>query len=65
VVSIRSEMRIGADGEPELLANLGDILDWLDTLPARTDNRIAAAVAYEIRKMLFESVDEAERIAEE
>jgi hypothetical protein len=43
-----------------LWANLGDILTWLDSLPAQSDNRIAAAVAEEIRQMLFESVSNAE-----
>jgi len=62
VVSIHSEMRVTPEGEPEVWANLGDILDWLDTLPENTSNRIAGAVASEIRQMLFESVDHAEVI---
>jgi hypothetical protein len=56
MVTIRSEMREGAQGEPEIWTNLGDILTWLDSLPAQTGNRIAAAVALEIRQMLYESV---------
>ena len=31
MVSIHSEMRVTPEGEPEVWANLGDILDWLDT----------------------------------
>jgi len=62
VVSIHSEMRVTPEGEPEVWANLGDILDWLDTLPENTSNCIAGAVASEIRQMLFESVDHAEVI---
>jgi hypothetical protein len=61
MVTIRSEFRPPLPGgEPDLWANLGDILTWLDSLPAETDNRIAAAVSQEIRQMLFESVKGAE-----
>jgi hypothetical protein len=60
MVTIRSELRKGAEGEAEMWTNLGDILTWLDSLPAQTNNRIAAAVAQEIREMLFESVKDAE-----
>jgi hypothetical protein len=62
VVTINQEMREGPNGEPEVWANLGDILDWLDTLPALSNDRIAAAVAMEIRERLFESVKNAQLI---
>jgi hypothetical protein len=60
MVTIRNELREGDEGEPEIWTNLGDILTWLDSLPAQTNNRIAAAVAQEIREMLFDQVQSAE-----
>jgi hypothetical protein len=59
MVTIRSELR-EVDGEPEIWTNLGDILEWLDSLPEQTNNRVAAAVAGEIREMLFNTVENAE-----
>jgi hypothetical protein len=61
---IRSELREGSNGEPEVWANLGDVLTWLDSLPSLTSNRIAASVALEIRDMLFDSVANAEPVRE-
>lgn len=49
-------MREGPNGEPEVWANLGDILNWLDTLPALSNNIITVGTALEIRQMLYESV---------
>jgi hypothetical protein len=63
MVTIRSEMRVVND-KPEVWANLGDILDWLKALPDETHNRIAGAVALEIRQMLLDSVENAEVIAQ-
>jgi len=60
MATIRSELRVGDEGEPEVWSNLGDILLWLDSLPAETNNRIAAEVAHEIRDMLFDSARGAE-----
>ncbi len=59
---IRSELREGENGEPEVWTNLGDLLTWLDSLPEKTDNRIAAAVTMEIREMLFNMVGDAELV---
>jgi hypothetical protein len=59
VINIRSELR-EVDGEPEVWTNLGDILEWLGTLPEHTNNRVAADVAQEIRDMLFCAVKSAE-----
>ena len=50
---IRHELRENDEGEPEVWTNLGDVLNWLDRLPEHTDHRIAAAVAAEIRPILF------------
>lgn len=58
--TIRSEMRLNDQGAPEMWSNLGDILDWLEELPALTDNRIAGAAALEIRQALLDSFDDAE-----
>ena len=60
-MTIHSELRV-TNGEPEVWANLGDIVDWLETLPQHTDNRIAADVALEIKQMLMNAVEGAERL---
>jgi hypothetical protein len=60
MVAIRSELRV-VDDEPEIWTNLADILDWLDTLQAHTNNAIAASVAGEIRDLLHASIGDAER----
>lgn len=65
MATINSEMRTGPGGEPEVWANLGDILDWLDSLPTQTNNQIAEAVAMEIRQMLFGAVENAQVIVKE
>jgi hypothetical protein len=59
MATIRNEMR-EVDGEPEIWTNLGDVLDWLETLPQHSNNRIAAGVALEIRQMLLDQVSNAE-----
>ncbi|HEV7567180.1 MAG TPA: hypothetical protein VGO31_14620 [Microbacteriaceae bacterium] len=61
-MQIRSDLRAGEGTEPEIWANVGDILDWLDTLPQHTDNRVVAAVSTEIREMLFSAVANAELV---
>jgi hypothetical protein len=40
--TIRSELRV-EDDKPEIWANLGDILDWLQTLPEHTQHQIAGS----------------------
>lgn len=62
MTTIRSELRRGPDNEPEIWANLGDILDWLDDLPNHTDHQVAAEVAVSIREMLFSSVATADLV---
>jgi hypothetical protein len=57
---IRNELRQNEQGEPEVWANLGDIFDWLDTLPSHTTHQAAAGVALEIKQMLLEAVGNAE-----
>jgi hypothetical protein len=57
---IRNELRQTEQGEPEVWANLGDILDWLDTLPSQTSHPAAAGVALEIKQMLLDAVGNAE-----
>jgi hypothetical protein len=60
MVTIRNEMRI-VDGEPEIWANLGDVVDWLQELPQQRMTRpVAGAVALEIKQMLLDSVSNAE-----
>jgi hypothetical protein len=65
MVTIRNEMRMGVDGEPEVWTNLGDVLEWLDTLPENTHNRVAAATALEIRQMLLDQVTNAPLVRKE
>lgn len=50
-VTIRNEIRKSEQGE--VWANLGDILDWLDTLPSQTASPAAAGAALEIKEMLM------------
>jgi hypothetical protein len=59
MVTIRSELRRD-EAELEVWAHLGDVLDWLDSVPEQTSNRIAADVALEIREMLFDAVKSVE-----
>jgi hypothetical protein len=54
MVVIRNEIRKNDQGEGEVWANLGDILDWLDSLPAATSSPAAAGAALEIKQMLLE-----------
>jgi hypothetical protein len=54
MATIRSELRQNEQGEPEVWANLGDILDWLDTLPQHSNHPAAAGVALEIKQMLLD-----------
>jgi hypothetical protein len=57
---IHGELRTGAEGEPEVWVNLGDVLTWLNGLAGFTDHQVAVAVAAEIRQMLFDAVSSAE-----
>lgn len=50
---IRNELRQNDQGEPEVWANLGDILDWLDTLPTQSNHPVAAGAALEIKQALL------------
>lgn len=61
MAEIRGELR-EVEGEREIWVNLGDVLNWLDSLPAQTSNRIAASVATEIREMLFAYVSNAKLV---
>jgi hypothetical protein len=61
-MTIRNEMRVDENGEPEIWTNLGDLLDWLQTLPEQTAHRVAGNVALEIREMLLDQVTSAKRI---
>ena len=60
-VTIRSEIRKTGSSEGEVWANLGDILDWLDTLPAEAIHPAAAGAAMEIKRMLLEQFSDAAR----
>jgi hypothetical protein len=51
MVVIRNEIRKNEQGDVEVWANLGDILDWLDTLPSATSSQPAAGPATEIKRM--------------
>jgi hypothetical protein len=53
MATIRNELRRNEHGEPEVWANLGDILDWLDTLPQHSNHPAAAGAAMEIKQILL------------
>jgi hypothetical protein len=53
-VVIRNELRQNEQGEPEVWANLGDILGWLDTLASPGSHPAGAKAAFEIKQMLLE-----------
>ena len=55
-MAIHNELRQNEQGETEVWANLGDILNWLATLPEQTDHLAAAGVALEIRQMLLDQL---------
>jgi hypothetical protein len=57
-------MRVDDYGKPEIWTNLGDILDWLESLPKWCNNRVAAGAALEIRQMLFDQIGNAEHVKE-
>jgi hypothetical protein len=57
---IRNELRQNEQGEPEVWANLGDILDWLDTLPQHSNHPAAAGAALEIKQILLAQFSNAE-----
>lgn len=59
---IRNELRQNEKGEPEVWANLGDILDWLDTLPSHTSSVVAAGAALEIKQALLEQFANAAQV---
>jgi hypothetical protein len=54
MATIRNELRQKEQGEPEVWANLGDILDWLGTLPSNANHPAAAGAALEIKQMLLD-----------
>lgn len=54
MATIRNHLRQNEQGEPEVWANLGDILGWLDTAPAHANHPVAASAALEIKQMLLE-----------
>jgi hypothetical protein len=54
MATIRNELRQNEQGEPEVWANLGDILDWLGTLPSNANHPAAAGAALEIKQMLLD-----------
>lgn len=54
MATIRNHLRQNEQGEPEVWANLGDILDWLDTLPGHSNHPVAAGAALEIKQALLE-----------
>jgi hypothetical protein len=54
MATIRNELRHNEQGEPEVWANLGDILDWLGTLPSNANHAAAAGAALEIKQMLLD-----------
>lgn len=54
MATIRNELRQNKQGEPEVWANLDDILDWLGTLPSNTNHPAAAGAAMEIKQMLLD-----------
>jgi hypothetical protein len=56
---IRNELRQNEQGEPEVWANLGDILDWLDTLASPGSHPAGAKAALEIKQMLLEQFSNA------
>jgi hypothetical protein len=60
VVVIRTELRKTGEGEGETWANLGDILDWLDTVRAHTPSPVAGDVALAIKRRLLDAVGNAE-----
>lgn len=59
VAVIRNELRKNEQGEPEVWANLGDILDWLDTLVSQAVVPAAAGVTLEIKNALLEQFSNA------
>jgi hypothetical protein len=61
MVVIRNEIRKNEQGDVEVWANLGDIRDWLDSLPSATNSPTAAGAATEIKRMLLEQFDNAAR----
>jgi hypothetical protein len=56
---IRNELRQSEQGDPEVWANLGDILDWLDTLASPGSHPAGAKAALEIKQMLLEQLTNA------
>jgi hypothetical protein len=56
---MRGELRV-VDGEPVMWVCLDDVLDWLASLPGKTQHQAAGQAALEIRGMLIESVSNAD-----
>jgi hypothetical protein len=59
VATIRNHLRQNEQGEPEVWANLGDILDWLDTLASPGNHPAGAKAALEIKQILLEQFSNA------
>jgi hypothetical protein len=59
MAAIRNELRQNDQGKVEVWTNLGDILDWLDTLPSAARSPVAAGTAMEIKQMLLDQFDNA------
>jgi hypothetical protein len=59
VATIRNHLRQNEPGEPEVWANLGDILDWLDTLASPGNHPAGTKAALEIKQMLLEQLSNA------
>jgi hypothetical protein len=59
VATIRNHLRQNEQGEPEVWANLGDILDWLDTLASPGNHPAGAKAALAIKQMLLEQFSNA------
>jgi hypothetical protein len=56
---VPSHSPYSSQGDAEVWASLGDILDWLDTLPSHTSHPAAAGAALEIKQMLLEQFGDA------
>ncbi len=59
MATIRNHLRQNEQGEPEVWANLGDILDWLDTLASPDNHPAGAKAALEIKQILLEQFSNA------
>jgi hypothetical protein len=62
---IRNKLLLNDEGKPEVWTNLGDVLDWLQTLPEHAGSPIAAGAAIEIKGMLLEQFTDADIASED